>query len=109
MERLNGHGLLIKPRVAIALLKNQDGVVLLRIQVRSSLRPKSLMSGDLDSREFKSQDDVREKVKILAGSLAEIVRERFGGALVNPDECAREAVRMWDELLTRPIAKNIQI
>lgn len=98
-----------KEQVAIGLLRDEEQTLFVRVQVRSRLKPKSLMSGDLDSREFKSQADVREKVKVLAGALGELVRDQLRDKTVHPDHCAEEAVKLWDQMLKMKGAEVLPI
>lgn len=68
------------------------------VSVRSKLRPTSLMQGTLPTDQIKSFDDIRHKVQVLAGALAEQLCERLGDA-IDPDYMAKLAGEQWDDLL----------
>lgn len=73
------------------------------VAVRSKMKPLSLMTGDFPVREVQGgKAALKKKVEVIAGAVAELICERLGDSLLDPDACAVAAGELWDKLLYQP-------
>lgn len=103
MMAINGHDPMAKkPPVTVGFVRDELKVLHVQVRVRSKARPSSVLEGTLDTREIRSQADIRKKVECLGGALAEEIIKRLKDPFIDPDECAKLAGKEWDELLKKP-------
>lgn len=94
-------GLQERPQVEVGFKRDELRQLNVTVSVRSKVRRSSLMVGELSLKDFTSMEQIRKKICVLAGALAEDIAERLGDPLIDPDSCANEAGKAWDDLLQR--------
>ena len=91
--------------VEVTMIKDESAQgrgYVVRVSVRSKLRPASLMVGSFPANEISSMSGAKNKVEVLAGSLSEQIAERLGDNLIDPSEMAKFAGEAWEDLLKKP-------
>lgn len=76
-----------------------------RVQVRCVLRPKSIMTSDIELDKITSQTQLERLIAATAGACAENNATRHGDP-IDPDRCAHDAVKAWMDLLKQPATKG---
>lgn len=90
-----------RPDVEVSFKRDEFKQLHVSVSVRSRLKKSSLMIGDLSLKDFTSMEQLRKKICVLAGALAEDIASRLGDPFVDPDRCANDAGKAWDELLKK--------
>lgn len=88
--------------ISVVFFQDPKEGLMVQVSARSRLRPTSLMQGTMPVGDMLGSTNLRYRVEVLAGALAERLCEAFGD-IIDPDAYAVEAGKVFDDAVNKLI------